>query len=130
MIQVESLPPTLGQGVNPALMDYPPLIQHFPLQLNDTCWGMIDAECELCNQIVPHENLRGSLYKFSQRSASVEAACLCTSCNHVTAFSCRLHDDGSISSLEEKKWVTVQYEESFLDKFISSLKSIYTKIIS
>lgn len=82
-----------------------PILHHFPIYLNKTCWASVNAECEICHSVIEHQNLRGEVGMIGSSTASIRAAAICHVCDHVSDFSCRLHEDMSTSMLVDGEWI-------------------------
>ncbi|WP_137887603.1 hypothetical protein [Pseudomonas sp. 2FE] len=95
---------------------------------NGQRWSEFKGLCRSCNKYLPVQNVRGVVLRQARTSYTVEAVGHCPSCNTLTRFLVRLHDDARVTGPMDGEWRTWHPENrSWLRRALKKLRKSFSK---
>ena len=87
-----------------------PIAEQLPVTFgNGTIWRTVAGHCAHCNAVLARDAMRGQVGRPFPRVAIIEAVGWCEPCRSETRYFYRLHDDMTLSTIVQGRWVSVDY---------------------
>lgn len=106
-----------------------PIAAQMPVHFaNGALWEDFKGECKCCGNELPDDQVRGSVVAHSARMSVLEAVGVCHACRLLTRYLYRLHDNKTLSGMQDRTWRTWSAnEQPFARRVFRALSRAFGK---
>lgn len=111
------------------LMAMPSIASQLPVKFNGgQTWTKVEGICKGCGHVLPDDLVHGIICSQTRTMSSMEAVGMCHSCNLITRFYYRLHDDMRVTGPRDGVWKTWHSaKDAWPKKIFSRLLRLFYK---